>query len=306
MVRIHSFSQWQIGFALSLFTALLFGLLPVALKGLLGGMDAYTITWYRFCFATLFLLVAISLQQGMPSFAKLRGAGLGTLLLASLCLCGNYLLYLLALNHLPTSSAQVLIQLAPMLLLVGSLVVYGERFSRLQWSGFGVVVVGLLLFFHNRLGDLLGQMNSYTLGVLLMLLAAVIWAIYGLAQKRLLSSLSSQTIVLCIYGTGALLFWPMADPVQIRQLTEVQWAMLIFSVAVTCVSYIAFAEAMKRWQASRVSAVLALAPILTICFIALGALLLPTVVEAEALSALSLGGALLVVAGSMVSALGQG
>lgn len=305
-MRTHALSPWQIGFGFSLFTALLFSLLPIALKGLLGGMDPFTITWYRFFFATLFLLGVIALQQGLPSLGKLRDAGLGLLLLASLCLCGNYLLYLLALDHLSPSSAQVLIQIAPVLLLLGSLFIYGESFTRLQWSGLAGVLAGLLLFFHNRLDELLGTMGDYTWGVLLMLAAAVVWAVYGLAQKRLLASLSAQSIILCIYATGALLFLPLAKPAQIEGLSGAQWAMLLFSVAGTSVSYVAFAEAMNRWQASRVSAVLALVPILTIVFAGAGALLLPSLVQAESLSALSIGGALLVVGGSMISALGRG
>ena len=149
-------------------------------------------------------------------------------------------------------------------------------------------------------------MGDYTWGVLLMLAAAVVWAVYGLAQKRLLASLSAQSIILCIYATGALLFLPLAKPAQIEGLSGAQWAMLLFSVAGTSVSYVAFAEAMNRWQASRVSAVLALVPILTSVFAGAGALLRPSLVQAESLSALSIGGALLVVGGSMISALGRG
>ncbi len=306
MLRTRTFAPWQIGFGLSLFTSFLFGLLPIALKGLLGGMDPFTITWYRFCFATLFLLGVIAQKKGLPSWEKLRRAGFGLIAIASLSLCGNYLLYLLALDHLSPSSAQVLIQLAPMLLLLGSLAFYGEHFSALQWSGFGVVIIGLILFFHNRLGELLGQMGDYTLGVLIMIAASVVWAIYGLAQKRLLRTLSPLSIILCIYATGALIFLPLASPGQIVQLTGVQWVFLIFSVAATSVSYVAFAEAMNRWQSSRVSAVLAVVPILTISFVGLGVLLVPNLIQSEPLSSLSLGGALLVVGGSVVSALGKG
>lgn len=296
---------WQIGFGLSLFTALLFGLLPIALKGLLGGMDAITITWYRFFFAMLFLLGVIALQQGFPSWQRFRQAGLGILFLASISLCGNYLLYLLALDYLSPSSAQVLIQMAPLFLLLGSLFIYRERFSPLQWSGLGVVIVGLLIFFHNRLGELFGRLNDYSLGVLLMAAASVVWAVYGLAQKRLTATLSSQMVILCIYATGALIFLPLAKPSQIGQLDQVQWIFLLFSVGATSISYVAFGEAMKRWQASRVSAVLAVVPVLTISFVALGAILAPTIIEAEPISTLSLSGALLVVAGSVVSALAR-
>lgn len=305
MLRNSVRPDWQIGFGLSVFTALLFSLLPIALKGLLGGMDPITITWYRFFFATLFLLGVIASQHGFPSWQTMRKAGLGLLLLASVSLCGNYLLYLLALEHLTPGSAQVLIQTAPVLLLLGSLVFYRERFSRLQWSGLGLVVIGMGIFFHNRLNDIFGNFGDYSMGVLIMMGAAVVWAIYGLAQKRLLGTLSSQTIIVCIYGTGAVLFLPMAKPAQIELLTGVQWIFLLFSVAATSFSYVAFAEAMNRWQASRVSAVLAVVPILTITFVSIGALIVPSVIQPESLTLLSLSGAVLVVVGSILSALGK-
>ncbi|MCB0112778.1 MAG: DMT family transporter [Caldilineaceae bacterium] len=305
MLRNPTRPDWQIGFGLSLFTALLFALLPIALKGLLGGMDPITITWYRFFFATLFLLGVIAGRRGFPSWQTMRQAGLGLLLLASVSLCGNYLLYLLALDHLTPGSAQVLIQIAPVLLLVGSLVFYHERFSPLQWGGLGLVMVGMGLFFHNRLNDIFGNFGDYSLGVLIMLGAAVVWAIYGLAQKKLLGTLSAQTIIVCIYGTGAVLFLPLAKPAQISLLTGAQWIFLFFSVAATSVSYVAFAEAMKRWQSSRVSAVLAVVPILTITFVTIGAVLAPALIQPESLTGLSLGGAVLVVMGSVVSSLAQ-
>jgi EamA domain-containing membrane protein RarD len=55
---MHSTSgRWQLGFVLALTTTVLWGLLPIALKGLLTTMDASTVTWYRFVFAAVFTLV---------------------------------------------------------------------------------------------------------------------------------------------------------------------------------------------------------------------------------------------------------
>ena len=40
-------NHWRLGFTLSLTTAALWGLLPIALKVVLESMDAYTIVWWR-------------------------------------------------------------------------------------------------------------------------------------------------------------------------------------------------------------------------------------------------------------------
>ena len=43
--------RWKLGLALALVTAVCWGLLPIALRIVLDGMDAWTITWYRFAVA---------------------------------------------------------------------------------------------------------------------------------------------------------------------------------------------------------------------------------------------------------------
>ncbi|MCH9697352.1 MAG: EamA family transporter, partial [Gammaproteobacteria bacterium] len=49
--------HWKLGFILALSTALLWGLLPIALKKLLLQMDAFTVTWYRFFASAVCLLL---------------------------------------------------------------------------------------------------------------------------------------------------------------------------------------------------------------------------------------------------------
>ena len=48
-----STGRWQLGLALALTTAVFWGLLPIALKVTLAGMDAWTLTWYRFTTAAI-------------------------------------------------------------------------------------------------------------------------------------------------------------------------------------------------------------------------------------------------------------
>jgi drug/metabolite transporter (DMT)-like permease len=72
------------------------------------------------------------------------------------------------------------------------------------------------------------------------------------------------------------------------------------------VAYGCFAEALEHWEVSRVSAVVTLAPLVTLVAMQGASLAWPDAVPAEGLSALSILGALLVVAGAMLAALGKG
>ncbi len=84
-----------------------------------------------------------------------------------------------------------------------------------------------------------------------------------------------------------------------------QLGMLLLCSLNTLVAYGAFAEALEHWEASRVSAVLALTPILTLGSVWAVSFLMPTLIAAERLTVLGVVGAVLVVSGSISIALGK-
>jgi len=302
---MHSSSgRWKLGLALALTTALCWGLLPIALKIVLVGMDAWTITWYRFATAGIALGAYLAWRRRLPLPVLLTRRGWALYAVALAGLLANYVLYLLSLELTSPTVAQVLIQLAPMCLLFGGLVVFRERFAPLQWTGFAILVAGLLAFFNDRLVEIFTLGTQLGLGVTLMIVASVTWAIYGLAQKQLLTQLASEQVLLLLYAGAAPLLLPPAHVAQVFALDGTQLWMLAFCCANTVVAYGCFAEALDHWEVSRVSAVVTLAPLVTLAAMQGASLAWPDSVPAEQLSALSVAGALLVVAGAMITALG--
>lgn len=295
--------RWQLGFTMSLTTAVLWGFLPIALKVALTGMDVYTITWWRFAVSMLGLGVFLAWRGQLP---RLRGAGRSawTILgIALVTLLANYLLYLTALEHTTPSVAQVVIQLAPLLLMLGGVFVFRERFAPRQWLGFVVLGIGLLLFFNRRLPELARPTEGLGLGVALMIVAAIAWAIYGLAQKRLLTVFTSRQVLWMLYFGATLALLPAAAPIAVLNLDGLQLSMLAFCCANTLIAYGAFGEALHYWDVSRVSAVLATAPLFTMASMWLVDRLGWDLLAPEGLNAWSIVGALAVVAGSMTCAL---
>jgi drug/metabolite transporter (DMT)-like permease len=73
----------------------------------------------------------------------------------------------------------------------------------------------------------------------------------------------------------------------------------------TVVAYGAFAESLQHWEASKVSAILALAPIFTIVSMSIFAWFAPGLVMPEHITSLGLVGAILVVSGSVSISLGK-
>jgi len=291
------------GFMLALVTAVLWGMLPIALKHLLVDLTANTITWIRFLVAALFVSAVLWQQKAVPS---LRGLSRKATILLSIAIAGllsNYILYLMGLHLLTAETAQVVIQLAPFLMMMGGIFIFREQLLLWQKIGATLLVIGLLLFFNERLVLLLTQFGQDSIGVLLVIIAAVTWACYALAQKQLLMTFNSQQIMWFIYLAGALCFLPVADLSPVLSLSGLQWGLLAFCCLNTIVAYGAFAEALEHWEASKVSAVLAITPLLTILFANIVNWLFPDAAPAQTLNLWSIAGALLVVSGSAITAL---
>lgn len=296
--------RWGYGLFLALLTALLWGILPIKLKQVLQVVDPITVTWYRLLVSGGLLFAWLAAQRRLPSIRKLAPRGKGLVLVAVLGLMGNYVLYLIGLKLLSPGTAQLVVQIGPVLLLVASVFVFRERFSVGQGMGLLVLLAGFGLFFNQRLEELLTSLGTYTTGVLTILLATSIWVFYALSQKQLLTVWHSQQVMMVIYLSCAALLTPWVHPLEALQLTPVQGWLLLACCLNTLVAYGAFAEALAHWEASRVSATLALTPLVTFVAVALAALVWPEYVHAEDINALGYVGAVTVVFGSALVALG--
>lgn len=293
-----------LGLLLALFTAGVWGCLPIGLKVLLSTLDPATITWARFLLAALVLLLMGGGRAG-PVWRDVGRGYLALLLVATLGLCGNYVLYLMGLDYVSPSTAQIVIQLSPIFMMLGSLSLFGERFGRQQWLGLVALLCGLLLYFDDRLAELLFGLREMTSGVLLIVAAAAAWAAYALAQKQLLVRFSPAYVLLCLYGGGALLLLPLAHPAAVLRQPPGQLLLLAATAIATLASYRSFAGALQHLEGARVSIVISLTPLITMGSSALLAPLAPELIRPDRLSAVSMVGAGLVVVGSMCTAVGR-
>lgn len=295
----------RLGLLLALSTALLWGFLSIALKLLLEGMDAFTVTWYRLTAAALVLGLYQGGKGRLPAVRRLDRSTWLLLAVALLGLVGNYVLFLVSLAYVGPATSQLVIQLAPILFLFGGLLIFKESFSRMRWVGLAVLVAGLLLFFNQRLKALVSLTGAEAIGVGLVVVAGVVWAAYALAQKQLLLRLSSVNILLLIYIGSSVALLPLARPAAIFELSAFHLALLAFCTVNTLAAYGCFAEALVHWEASRVSAVIALTPLVTIAAVLGLEAVWPAADLAQGLDGLGLLGGLVVVVGSVMTALGR-
>ena len=294
------------GLTLAMVTAIMWGILPLALKSVLLLMDAYTITWYRFLFAAFFVGILLSVKNKIPRSALKSPSRIKQLLFAAILLSLNYILYLISLHYIPAETAQMLIQMAPFFMLLGSVVILKEHFSRGQMLGSLVLISGLVLFFNQQFINNVGLDNSdFLMGFVIIFGAAVTWAAYAIIQKQLLGYYSSNQIMWCIYLLSAVFFLPLASPLQIATLDNTALLLLLFCCANTLIAYGTFAKSLEYLPTAKVSATLAVTPLLTVIFATIAELIWPTNFQAQHLNILAYIGAGLVVCGSMLTALGD-
>jgi drug/metabolite transporter (DMT)-like permease len=275
---------------------------PLALGVVLQAVDVYTVNSFRFLSSFALLSGYLASRHQLPTVQQLRAISPRLMLLAILGLTGNYLLFVQGLIATSPSHAEVLIQLSHLFFGCGGLIIFKETYSRKQLIGLFLLIVGLVGFFHQQLAMTLTT-ETYVMGSVWLVLAALSWAVYALAQKQLLQQLTSAQIMWVLYGACGVIFGSLAQPAQLGTLSGFQWGMLIFCGLNTVVAYGAFAESLQHWPASRVSAVLALAPIITIGAMAIAAPWLS--LHPESISTWGLLSALAVVIGSISIALGN-
>lgn len=306
-MKLHQTSgRWVLGFTLSVLVSVMWAILPIMLKSLVADMDGYTISWYRLVIAAPLLVIYNIVRKKFSPWRKLKLIIYVSLIASALMLTFNWVTYVLSLKYLSPSTATVVIQLAPVFMLFGSIFIFKEHFTMMQWIGFVVVMVGLFLFFNDRLEDIFVlEMNGYLLGVILVIAAALLWAVYALLQKQLLRYFTSEEIMLTIYVFGIIVLLPLSEPMSITRLDTVGVVLLVLCGLNTLVAYGFFAESLDHWEASRISMVLATIPIITIVLVKISSMLFPGYIEAEHFNLLSISGAVLVVIGSMVCSLSK-
>ncbi len=302
-MSLHQTSgRWRLGLALSIFTVIMWGTVPIALAVAVQALDVYTVTWFRFVVSFVLLTAFLAVRQELPTVEKISAAPIKLIAIAIIFFLFHYVLFLQGLAQTSPSNAEVLIQLAPVLMGLGALFIFKERYTLSQWIGLGLLTLGLVLFFNEQIIAILNERNKYLIGSSILIFSAIVWAVYSLALKQLLHTLPSSNILLIVYGGCGLLLTPLAKPQPIFTLTAVQLAMLLFCGINTVMGYGAFAESLDHLEASKVSAIVTLAPIVTLTSMWVVAGIAPNLIKPEHITVVGILGALFVVTGSMIIA----
>lgn len=293
-----------IGFIFALITAMAWGSLPVALKQVLTVMNSQSIIFYRFWVAAVILLIILAVRGKLPKKSQFNRYYVVLAIIGIMGLAGNFFLFNTSLNYIEPAIAQIFIHLSSFAMLICGVIVFKEKLGLHQKIGLGILIIGLALFFNDRFNLLFG-LNIYAIGILGSISAALVWVAYGMAQKLMLRNFTAPQILFVMYLGCAIIFTPFAQPSQVNGLTGITLFCFIYCCLNTLIGYGAYAEALNRWEVSKVSVVITLVPLFTILFSHLLHRILPEYFADPQLNAMSYFGAMVVVLGAMLSAIGH-
>ena len=278
-------------------TASLWGFMAIILKVITYELSPVTVVWFRFAIAFLVLAAWTLIFRKADFRIFLRPPFL--LFLAALFLAGNYLGFIAGIKYVSPSSSQVFIQIAPVSFALSGIIIFREHVNWRHIVGFILVLSGIGLFYSEQLGELAAGGEHFTRGMMLVLGGGLSWAIFAAAQKALLKTISPNQINLFIFGACALALLPMVKFAQLQGMPAANWYLLIYLGLNTVLAYGSLAVAIKLTEATRVSVIITLNPIITFVTMAILTKMEVSWIEPESFSLLSLFGALMVLGGAI-------
>lgn len=294
---------WQRGFMLVMTTVFFWATLSIVMKVALRSLDPMTLTWARFFSASVLMLAYLAGRGQLGVFRLVSGKYWALLLLAAVMLSFNFIGYIKGVAYATPTHAQLLIQLAPILMTLGGIWVFKEPFARGQWLGLLLLVGGLGIYFWVRTQSEMQAMthDSMMLGTWWLIFGAVTWAVYALIQKMMLARLTSPQILLVMYVVSSVCLVPWADFSAFAALSFSAWLAVAYCCINTLAAYGAFAEALNHWPASRVGALIATTPVFTLLLSELLSGIWPQWVVSEDLSVLAMIGLAVTVVGASLT-----
>ncbi len=177
----------------------------------------------------------------------------------------GFFLYMIAFNQgmltLSSATGSVIIATVPMLTALMARFVYGERLAPLQWAAILVEFCGVAVL------TLLNGVFSVNGGILLLMAAALVLAVYNLLQRRLTRTYTALqastysiffgTAMLAVFAPEAVRQAASAPPEQFVYLT-------VLGIGSSAIAYVCWARAFaKARQTSQVSNYMFITPLLT-------------------------------------------
>ncbi|MCB0356448.1 MAG: DMT family transporter [Bdellovibrionales bacterium] len=259
---IDDYPEYKKGILFAIGTALCWAVLAILLKFSLSFSDSYSIVWVRMSIASLIIAILIGYKNKKDLLFLFRAPK--SVYLAALALAFNYIGFMMCIDLTTASNAQIMIQMGPLLLAISGILFFKEFPKGLQIVGFIIASLGFLTFFNDQLQISWSNKDQYLRGNAWVLGAAIAWAYFSIVQKIQAKTHSSINLLLVLFFSSAVIFFPFADFKNLFALKLWQIGLICLLGINSWIAYAFLSEALKRAPASHVSLVITLNPLLTI------------------------------------------
>lgn len=279
-------------------TASLWGFMAIVLKLVTYDLPPLTVVWFRFLFAFLVLGLWTLFYRRSDFTIFLRPPAM--LIVAAVFLGLNYSGFIAGIRYISPSSSQVFIQIAPVSFALSGIIIFREDVNWKHILGFLLVLSGIGLFYSEQIRELAGTGEHFTRGMLLVLGGGLSWAVFATFQKVLVRSVPTNQLNLFIYAFCALGLLPFVSFSSLHGLPPESWIMLVYLGLNTVLAYGSLALAIKYTEATRVSVIITMNPIITFVVMWILTTMEVSWIEPESFSLLSIAGALTVLSGAIL------
>ena len=286
------------GVMYAVFTASLWGFMAIILKIMTYQLPPATVVWFRF--TTAFLVLSIwTLLFRRSDFSIFRRPP-ALLFLAAIFLGFNYMGFISGIKYISPSSAQVFIQVGPVGFALSGILIFREQVNWKHVVGFILVLTGIALFYSEQLRELTTGSDHFTLGMFLVLGGGLSWAVFATIQKKLVREVVPNQLNLFIYGFCSVALLPLVHFGLLKGLPAAHWSLLFYLGLNTVLAYGSLALAIKFTEATRVSVIITLNPIITFVTMAILTRMEVSWIGPESFTLLSIIGALTVLGGAIL------
>jgi len=287
------------GIIFALITTIIWGFQAIVIKLTTDLVDVVNIAWFRFVVA--FSLLAVYYAIKKPTYLKILTKPPIYLVIAAFGLAINYLAFNYGIKYTSPNIAVLVIQLGPISLGLAGFFLFKERISYRQAFGYLLAGAGLLLFYFENLNQIEGDPRVFSLGVLLIAISALAWTVFAFFLKVLTKSHPTGQLNLFVFGLPILLLAPFIQLNEFTNLSTFAWILLIYLGLNTLVAYGFLALAFKYLEASKISVMITINPIITIITMGILTYLEVSWIEPEIFTFKIIATALIVLTGAIMA-----
>ena len=236
----------------------------VAIKFAYTTYPPITLAVVRFIVATLILGALTLLPQNR---VKLEKKDIFTVVICGLTGIMLYaVLQNIAMQWTSASSATLIIASYPIITLLLESAIYKTKLSALKIVAILIAIVGVVILSYVKPSS---RVEGELLGILLLVIAGVVWAVYNFMTKKVVNRY--PPITLLFYSTlfGTILMLPLAllERAQWKAPTLTSFSMMMFlGVFCSVIAFLLYNRGLKTMAASTVTSMLNLVPIFGVLF----------------------------------------